>query len=229
MKKISKNYLLRAAFTMLELVFVIVVIGVLAAAIIPNTRTNPVQEAAIQLVSHIRYTQHLAMMDDKYNAADLNWYKGRWQIIFYDGNNSNYVPAYTVFSDAFGTSTYSGNPNVGEIAIDPQNPNVLMSGGYSGSVSLDVIHSSFQGTKKMNLGMTYGITSYQLSGGCSGARVSFDYMGRPINGDHNTMTGPYLAGTQRLITSNCLITITDGTESAIITIRPETGYASVAY
>lgn len=228
MKKTSKEYspLLNTAFTMLELVFVIVVIGILAATIIPSTKTNPVQEAAVQVLAHIRYTQHLAMMDDKYNAADANWYKGRWQIIFYDGNNSNNVPAYTIFSDA---PNYSGDPSVNEIAMDPQNPNVYMSGGYSGTVSLDVLHASFQGTKKMNLGMTYGITNYQLSGGCAGARISFDYLGRPIRGDQHTMTGPYEAPTQRLIIADCNVTLTDGTETAVITIRPETGYASVTF
>lgn len=68
---------MRKAFTMIELVFVIVVIGILAAVIIPNTRTNPLQEAAIQLLSHIKYTQHLAMTDDTYDENDPNWYKKR--------------------------------------------------------------------------------------------------------------------------------------------------------
>ena len=66
---------------MIELVFVLVVIGILAAAIIPRMRTNPVQEAAIDLVSKIRYTQHLAMSDDKYDRT-VAWYKNRWQIVF---------------------------------------------------------------------------------------------------------------------------------------------------
>ncbi|MBA1433268.1 MAG: prepilin-type N-terminal cleavage/methylation domain-containing protein [Epsilonproteobacteria bacterium] len=37
---------MKKAFTMLELVFVIVVIGILAALILPRTKTNPVQAAA---------------------------------------------------------------------------------------------------------------------------------------------------------------------------------------
>lgn len=73
---------MRKAFTMIELVFILVVIGILAATIIPRTRTNPVQEAAIDLVSKIRYTQHLALINDKYDAADNVWFKNRWQIVF---------------------------------------------------------------------------------------------------------------------------------------------------
>jgi len=87
---------MKKAFTMLELVFVIIVIGILAAVIIPSTRTNPAQEAAIQLLSHIRYTQHLAMVDDKYDATNPTWFQERWQIIF-AGNaysiESNGIPA----------------------------------------------------------------------------------------------------------------------------------------
>ena len=78
---------MKKAFTMIELVFVLVVIGILAAAIIPRMRTNPVQEAAIDLVSKIRYTQHLAMSDDKYERTG-KWYRNRWQIVFTDNTYS---------------------------------------------------------------------------------------------------------------------------------------------
>jgi len=83
---------MKKAFTLLELVFVIVVIGILSAIIIPSTRTNPVREASTQLVSHIRYAQHLAMVDDKYDATNTSWYKNRWQVVF--ENNS-----YSIMSD----------------------------------------------------------------------------------------------------------------------------------
>jgi len=212
---------------MLELVFVIVVMGILAAMIIPSTRTNPLQEAALQVLSHIRYTQHLAMLDDKYDANDASWYKGRWQIVFSKNVNTNGQEAYTIFSDK---PNYSGDPSVTEIAKNPLNTDLLMSGGYTGTVSLDVNHNSFMGVKKLNIGMSYGVDDVNLSGGCSDARVSFDHLGRPFTGDQNTMTGPYNAGTQRLITSDCIITLThtDGNDLNI-SIEPETGYAKINF
>ena len=73
---------MKKAFTMLELIFVLVVIGILAAVMMPNTKTNRLYEAAQQVVAHIRYTQHLAMIDDQYNSSDADWYKARWQIFF---------------------------------------------------------------------------------------------------------------------------------------------------
>ena len=227
MKKHSLKYLTRNAFTMIELVFVIVVIGILAAVIIPNTRTNPLQEAAIQLISHLRYTQHLAIVNDTYDAGDANWYKKRWQLNFGTNVGSNSVPAYSIFSDTAGAST--GDIQESELARNPENSLQRMTGGTTGANSLDYNHNSFVGMKKLNLGMSYGITSVGLSGGCSGgARISFDYLGRPMRGDQSSMTGPYSAGTQRLITQNCLITLSNGVDNVFVTVVPETGYACIS-
>lgn len=70
----------RYAFTMLELVFVIIIIAILAVLAIPNLRKQPLQEAGEQLANHIRYTQHLAMMDDVYDPSNPTWYLRRWSI-----------------------------------------------------------------------------------------------------------------------------------------------------
>jgi prepilin-type N-terminal cleavage/methylation domain-containing protein len=70
----------KSAFTMMELIFVIIVIGILSAVFIPRFGQNNLSQAANQLISHIRYTQHLALMDDEYNATNANWYQNRWTI-----------------------------------------------------------------------------------------------------------------------------------------------------
>ena len=101
---------MKKAFTMIELVFVIVVIGILAAVIVPSTRTNPTQEAAVELQSHIRYTQHLALTDDKYGTGD--WYKNRWQVVIEDEN-------LTIQSN-----------NGARVAVDPQDSSRAYSTDY---------------------------------------------------------------------------------------------------
>ena len=180
---------MKKAFTMLELVFVIVVIGILAAAIIPNTRTNPVQEAAIQLTSAVRYTQHLALVDDKYNAANATWFINRWQIIF-SGTNNNF---YTIRSN-----------NGARLAVDPQN-------------SANMI----QNIELNGVSVTFG-------GDCAGESIiSFDYMGRPLKGSLASTTAPYVAA--NLIDANCTLVLSNGDESATLTIMPETGYVHTAY
>ena len=234
----KRQLLKKQAFTLLELLFVIVVIGILAATIIPRSRTNPLQEAAVQLASHIKYTQHLAMIDDKYDASRTDtsgkviWYKDRWQLNFSDGNFTDYKVAYTIFADTQGNAMSRGNANPSEVAINPNNPNQLMTGGYNSTAAINYTNAGFQGMKKLNIGDSYGIKSVVLSGGCNSnisTRISFDHLGRPMNGDQSTMTGPYKAGTQRLMTTTCNITLSSATDSIVLTIAPETGYVKINF
>jgi prepilin-type N-terminal cleavage/methylation domain-containing protein len=213
------------AFTLVEFVFVIVAVGILAAIIIPRMQSSTLRVAADQVASHIRYTQHLAMMDDKFDPKDRFWFRRRWQIIF---QSIEGYQTYSIFSDDVGGST--GNPDKDEIAVNPLNPSKILSGASSsGSVKYD---KDFI-TKEMNLGHKYGITNVVFDNSCSpgiGAnkarRIVFDYLGRPIKGSISSDTSPYPAG--RLLTQECIITLTnDANENINITIQPETGYASV--
>lgn len=129
---------MKKAFTMLELVFVIVVIGILAAVIIPNTRTNPVAEAAIELVSKIRYAQHLAMLDDKYDATPgSQWFKNRWQIVLSGTNNE----LYSIVSE--NNTSYAKDPQ--NSSKDIQNfklkgVSVVLTGGCNGENIISFDH-----------------------------------------------------------------------------------------
>ena len=227
---------MKKAFTMIELVFVIVVMGILAAAIIPSTKTNPLQEAAIQVLSHIRYTQHLAMVDDRYDSSNLDstlvtkWYKERWQIIFSANSNSGGEMAYTIFSDTAGDST--GNPNQSEIAINPSNPNQIMTGGFTGDVNLDIDNPAFAGMERLNIGKKYDIENIVFSNSCNGGngsskRLAFDHLGRPLQGDISSNTEAY--ENVNLIRNDCIITISTSSESLTITVEPETGYAKIDF
>ena len=227
---------MKKAFTMLELVFVIVVAGILAAVIIPSTRTNPLQEAAIQVLSDIRYTQHLAIVDDKYDAGNLDstgvtkWYKERWQIIFSANANSDSKMGYTIFSDTSGDST--GHPNEIEIAINPSNPNQRMTGGYTGDVDLNINNASFVGMESLNIGRKYNIQNVVFSNSCDGAngtskRIAFDHLGRPLQGDISSNSEAY--ENDDLIRTACIITLSSASESLTITVEPETGYARINF
>ncbi len=206
---------MKKAFTMIELVFVIVVIGILAAVIIPNTRTNPLYEAATQLVSHIRYTQHLAMVDDKFDSTDSYWYKGRWQIIFTDSKTK-----YSIYSDGSSGASYDGNSNIGEMAVDPSNKSKVLSPGSNGYTA------DSRANNKLDLKNSYGIDTVTMTGGCSGdSRISFDHLGRPISGTIDGTTTSYVAG--KLLISTCNIVLVNLDENVTISIEPETGYAHI--
>jgi prepilin-type N-terminal cleavage/methylation domain-containing protein len=185
---------MKKAFTMMELIFVLVVMGIIAAVVLPNTRTNPVSEAAVALASQIRYTQHLAMINDKYDATDDNWFRNRWQIAFSGSNNH----LYSIVSDDGAT-----------FAKDPQDT-----------------------TQDINATTLKGGVTISLTGGCNGETIiSFDHLGRPLKGSLATTTIPYTAAGSagELITANCVINITDGSETAFIDVTPETGYVRVRF
>lgn len=225
---------MKKAFTLLELVFVIVVVGILAAIIIPNTRTNPLREAAIQVVSHIRYTQHLAMVDDKFDvnkvdsAGDIKWFKERWQIFFSKTEGSNNKWAYSIFSDNAGDST--GLPDVSETAKNPLNSSKYLTGGYS-AIPYDDARATFE----LNIGSKYGITDVDFSANCKvySLRIAFDHLGRPLYDGPHLLDEVYSdGGSSRLIQydaggDSCIITMTSNEGSVEIAIEPETGYAHI--
>ncbi|WP_373005329.1 Tfp pilus assembly protein FimT/FimU [Sulfurimonas sp.] len=212
---------MKKAFTMLELVFVLVVIGILAAVMIPQMQSTKLREAAIQLVSHIRYTQHLAMVDDKFDSNDTNWYKSRWQIIFGKNNRTGGELAYSIYSDS---PNYGGSASQGEIAIDPADMSKILSGGSS---AFDMTNE--KANIKLNLGISYDIdteTSDLMKGGCAGqVRLTFDHLGRPIQGTINGFTKSYEVN--KLIQTRCDIVLTSPEGNVTIAIEPETGYAHI--
>lgn len=200
------------AFTMMELVFVIVVIGILAATIIPRLERDTLYEAGEQLLSHIRYTQHLAMIDNVYDDKDVDWYRSMWQIKFSDCSGSGIY--YVVYSD----KDQAGNADEVETAIDPTSHKRLYSS--TSCTANDRYESSVILTDE------YGLDDVILEGGCfskngnTNKYVAFDHMGRPFFS---------VTSASDVVTTPCAITIVDGDENATITITPETGYAHITY
>ena len=226
---------MKKAFTLLELVFVIVVMGIIAAAVIPRTSSNALQEAAIQVVSHIRYTQHLAMVDDKFDSSDPTWYKDRWQLKFSNISGTDNRWGYAIFSDY---TNKDGNPNENEIAINPLQREKRLTGGYSGLIE----YGDSKATEELNLGHKYNINDIDFSG-CAIAnddgkkRIFFDNLGRPFTDNPELLVNTHVdsSGKNLLLTGQCQIELCDvidcstatSTQKVVISIEPETGYACI--
>jgi len=117
---IKEHSMKKAAFTMLELVFVIVVLGILAALALPRLDRDLRQEAEDNILSAIRYTQHLALMDDK-TVPGTAWQANLWNIAFESDGSF-----YTISSG----STIALDPIDGK-AMDGTSPNTLIGKKYS--------------------------------------------------------------------------------------------------
>ncbi len=211
---------MKKALTFIEVIFVIVIIGIISALIAPNFKDESLIKAANQVANHLRYTQHLALLDDKFDPNDKYYYKGNWQLHFGKSDYTNKKYAYTIYSDK---PTYQGNPELKEMAKNPLNPKQYLSGGYSGILYT----TNEKATKELNIGKKYGIEKVEFKNcGSSAQRISFDYLGRPIYGNLKTNEKLY----SRLIRKTCHIWLCKDTscnQKIIIAIEPETGYIHI--
>ncbi len=212
---------MKKAFTLLELVLVVIVIGIISVAMIPRLHDNSLRKAADQIIFHLKYTRHLAMMDNRFDpVSDDQWYKTRWQLYFANCGGTKDTCAYSVFSDWAGHHT--GNPDPKELAINPLNHSQLLTGGMSGNYL--VKYEDKEAMKSLNIGQKYHIKKIQMSHcGSSARRIAFDYLGRPIMGNLKTMTREYQSG--RLLQNICHIKLINKEgEQLTILVEPETGY-----
>jgi len=210
------------AFTMLELVMVIVVLGILAALAIPRLDRDLRQEAADNILSAIRYTQHLALIDDKTDPFDPAWQKKMWRIRFQRSSIDNKAISYAIFTDL----DANGSPRMTECAIDPSNGKYFYNQNASTTIdsseSPNVFIGKLYGIRLEN-GGTHGIS---FAGGCSAyTHIAFDHFGRPHSGI-DSATNKY----EKYMKTDCSITfhfINTSINPVKIIILKETGYTYI--
>jgi len=213
---------MKRGVTLIELIFVIVVIGILSAVIAPSFTRPTLSEAANQIVSHIRYTQHLAMVNNKFDPISEFWYQTRWQLDFRDPPGRAFYTIYQDLNRNGSASTVVGN---NEIAKKPSNPRQLLTA---------LSANSAVNSEEMILSEKYGILDISFSPSCSfsgSQRISFDYLGRPLFGNPTALETMHrdnfgVTGV-RLIRTQCIIELVNSDGNISIAIEPETGYTHV--
>ncbi|MEY4504473.1 MAG: hypothetical protein RL154_767 [Pseudomonadota bacterium] len=217
---------LKKAFSAIELVFVIIIIGVLSVVATPYFSRDDLALASSQLLSHIKYTQHLALSEDFYSTSEAKWYLKRWQIRFFKNNGEIF---YSVFSDREMTSRISQRSDHIDSALDPLTRNPLF---YCNQLGPACTTNNNLKSDDVRLTLKYNITDISVScyvkdslgalSGQSGAIV-FDALGRPYAGIlDDTDFNPY----KLLLNAPCDITLTHSSgNQATIRVYPETGFA----
>ena len=210
---------------MIELVFVILVLGILAAMALPRMERDTRQEAADNILSAIRYTQHLALMDNRVDLNSgnvVNWQKALWQIRFANnGGEWQYIVASNNNYDANINKTTEAaiNPVDGKYmyasnatpALD-ESPNVFLTRKYSIN-NVDFSACNGQTGAANNPGDTN-----------TNKHIAFDYLGRLHRGIFSATNDM-----ATLMHADCTIKFSfdGGISDLYILIRKDTGYANI--
>ena len=200
---------------MIELVMVIVVLGILAALAMPRLDRDRVQEAADAVLSNIRYTQHLALLDNKQKFDDAQWQKEFWRIEF-ESCASGSGLFFSIGSDI----AHSGSIAQTQTALEPANGKPLFwrntsscTNGGDGTVSENIF-----------LSKKFGVASVAGTGGCTGKYIGFDHLGRP----HTVFSTSAVPNNSSYMSTACTFTFTmENSDTFAVTIQPETGYAQI--
>ncbi len=218
---------------MIELVFVIVVLGIIATVALPRLASDGVQDAMDQILSDIRYTQHLALVDNVIDQAiprDTRWQSAFWTIQFRNTTDGGGDWAYTIGSD----SDYGGNFTLNEAAVDPRDGRPIYGNVAAGATNV---------SPKVFITKKFDITNIDFINGCNVAtgaggtnnasHIGFDNLGRPHKGHLNALgLGPAAVSPNYSSTmqGNCTIafTFSGGAQTSYITIQRETGYACIS-
>ncbi len=214
------------AFTMLELVMVIVVLGILAALALPRMERDIRQEAADNILSAIRYTQHLALMDNVVLPTQRRWQRSFWRFGVQKCKDNGYF--YTISSD----KSMEGNIDLGEEALDPING--LMINGDNGENCMNNIDNQNGSSPNIFITKKYGISfpsgvTFANCGTAVGRYIGFDYLGRTHRGFAGS-NGSERPNFSTLLHSDCNITFSFDDSSInpfVITIEKETGHAFI--
>lgn len=212
---------MRRGFSMIELTLVLIILGIILFIASPKLLPDKLSLAAFQVASHLRYTQRLALNDDKTGLGD-EWHKRNWRLFFHSGlvtGSKEHEWRYTVFSD---DGKFSGNPNsLKQIAPDPANPGKLLTSGFNAQSYKDS-----RITSSLNLSKTYGIVEIKFKNcGNKNQTISFDSFGAP-SGTPKSAKHPFA----RRFTKDCEISLYDKTGKNItIIVHAITGYVKILH
>ncbi len=195
------------AFSLLELIFVIVLIAIISSTIISKTEISKLQIATDKIVLYLNYTRYIAFVDSKFDIDDVEWERKRWTLKFQNCSDTNNGMYYIVYSDmSGGTAAFKKD----ECMKDPLSLKYLYS-GYdckpSSNESKNILLTKEFGVHKVEVSCNTTSTIGQISFGADGKIYS--QLGTNI----------------KEIDEQCLLKLYDiNDDYTTIAIEPKTGY-----
>ena len=170
---------------MIELIFVIVVLGILASLAMGRMDRDLKQEASEIILSHIRLAQQLALRDNKHvKDNNARWQRAYWRFEYGKCRNTTNSDGTAEYYYRVGSAiTLDTNFNKNESAINPMDGKYL----YTMNKCDDLQNNE---SPTVLISKKFGINRIRKYGGCSTVQhIAFDYLGRPhhqIGSYHNT-------------------------------------------
>ena len=204
----------RLAFTMIELVMAVVVLGILAAMAIPRLDNDIRIGARDTIHSALQYTRQLALSDNKTNPRDNEWQQELWAIRFSEDGDDGFT--YSIFSNR----DHGTNVDREECAVDPSNGKYMFAKAGNNTINEEESPNVF-------LGNNFGVNRVDFEDGCDGGRtIAFDHLGRPFIGGIFAREDLY----SEVMIDDCTITIgfeDTSINDIVFTISKETGFVQI--
>jgi competence protein ComGC len=209
----TKEFYLRA-FSILELLLVLLIISILSTIFIQNSNQSnysKIDEACEQILTHLKYTRHLAMIDNRFDPTQEMWFRSRWRIKFLKCRENRGI-YYTIFSD----KNLKGTPNKDESIKDPLSKKWLYVSNWCTQKEDEYA--------KVLLTKEFDISSIELSCNATSSfgEIIFDYRGKPYNKFGYDSNDAF----KYALSEPCYLKIINSkAQSRTIIIQNETGFA----
>lgn len=214
----------RKAFTMIEFIFVIIVLGIITSMAIPRMENTTRQNAADSILSAIRQAQHMALIDDVTDPRNPRWQRAFWRF----GVRTCLAADRDIFYYVGSDEDLGGNISNNEASIDPTNKRIML--GTAGTSCADGMNNN--ASPNIFISHKFGIKDTNIFAQCTGAGVGaaryvgFDHLGRPHTGFSGSNTPNYAS----ILNTDCNLTFQfEDTNLAnlVITIKKGTGHAFI--
>ncbi len=234
------------AFTFIELLVVIVLLGILSAVLAPQLSRDELNEAQQQVIQHLQLTQNQALTHHTYigssdssietninatrKAATL-WFKGYWQMQFNTGTTE--LP-YSVYSDTPSNSLlpqYSDKADKGDYYLYDSFTRLFIA---RDGTDIPEYILKYRDTG-VDLADTYGVTNVSVvcpsmaatnASTRSRAHILFDDIGRPYcsSGAEDSGGVGVRNSFDFMAIDTIRVTLRKNSQSAVVCIEPQTGY-----